>query len=211
MMARAGLLDHRKFKKLCHILKEPVPHVLGYLECMWVVSNQQRDAYIGDKLDVALATQFPGDAEVICEGLVNSGFLDRLPDGSLQVHDFLEHAPPYVRRHVKSGLPETSRRLAVGLPVVNHRVATGWKEKRREEKRREERRIRKINPPTPPYFKKPTVDEIAAYCAERKNGIDAERFFDHYESNGWKVGKSAMKDWRAAVRNWERNQPKKFK
>lgn len=54
-------------------------------------------------------------------------------------------------------------------------------------------------------FIKPTVEEIRAYCRERNNIVDAERFYDHYESNGWKVGKNAMKDWKAAVRTWERS------
>lgn len=54
-------------------------------------------------------------------------------------------------------------------------------------------------------FKKPSIDEIKAYCRERKNSVNAERFFDYYESNGWKVGKNSMKDWKAAVRTWERN------
>ena len=54
-------------------------------------------------------------------------------------------------------------------------------------------------------FRKPTIEEIQAYCDERNNGIDAERFFDYYESKGWKVGKAPMKDWKASVRTWERN------
>ena len=54
-------------------------------------------------------------------------------------------------------------------------------------------------------FKKPTVEEIQAYCDERNNGIDAERFYDYYESKGWKVGKAPMKDWKASIRTWERN------
>jgi hypothetical protein len=54
-------------------------------------------------------------------------------------------------------------------------------------------------------FMKPPVEEIKAYCAERKNQIDAEYFYDHYEGNGWKIGKTPMKDWKATVRNWERN------
>ncbi len=52
-------------------------------------------------------------------------------------------------------------------------------------------------------FQKPTIEEIAAYCQERQNGIDAEAFFYFYESKGWVVGKSPMKDWQAAVRTWE--------
>lgn len=53
-------------------------------------------------------------------------------------------------------------------------------------------------------FTPPTVDEVRAYCQERQNNVDAERFIDHYTSNGWKVGKNPMKDWKAAVRTWER-------
>lgn len=53
-------------------------------------------------------------------------------------------------------------------------------------------------------FIKPTVEEIKAYCDERKNGIDPERFFDTYETKGWKVGSTPMKDWKAAVRTWEK-------
>ena len=54
-------------------------------------------------------------------------------------------------------------------------------------------------------FKKPTIEEIKQYCSERNNKIDAEHFYDYYESNGWKVGRNPMKDWKATIRTWERN------
>ena len=54
-------------------------------------------------------------------------------------------------------------------------------------------------------FIPPTVEEVKAYCQERKNGINAEQFIDYYTAKGWIVGKSKMKDWKAAVRTWERN------
>ena len=53
-------------------------------------------------------------------------------------------------------------------------------------------------------FIKPTVEEIKEYCLERKNNIDAEHFIDYYESNGWKIGKNPMKDWKATIRTWEK-------
>lgn len=53
-------------------------------------------------------------------------------------------------------------------------------------------------------FKPPTVEEVADYCRERGNDIDPQRFFDYNEARGWMLGKSKMKDWRAAVRTWER-------
>ena len=53
-------------------------------------------------------------------------------------------------------------------------------------------------------FVKPTLDEIQLYILDNDLNVDAETFFDFYESKSWKVGKSPMKDWRAALRNWNR-------
>ena len=58
-------------------------------------------------------------------------------------------------------------------------------------------------PPTRKRFTPPTVEEVSAYCQERGNRVDPQRFVDYYSSNGWMVGKNKMKDWKAAVRNWE--------
>lgn len=52
-------------------------------------------------------------------------------------------------------------------------------------------------------FTPPSIEEVAAYCQSRQNGIDPQAFMNYYEAVGWMVGKSKMKDWRAAVRNWE--------
>ena len=51
---------------------------------------------------------------------------------------------------------------------------------------------------------RPTREEVAAYCEERRNDVDADAFVDFYESKGWLVGKTPMKDWKACVRTWER-------
>ena len=51
-------------------------------------------------------------------------------------------------------------------------------------------------------FVKPTVEEIAAFCKEKKYTVNAQQFFNYYESNGWKIGRNAMKSWQAAVQNW---------
>ena len=53
-------------------------------------------------------------------------------------------------------------------------------------------------------FVAPTVEEVAAYCKERNNGLDAEAFVAFYASKGWMVGKNKMKDWRQAVITWEK-------
>jgi hypothetical protein len=54
-------------------------------------------------------------------------------------------------------------------------------------------------------FVPPTLEEVAAYCRERKNSINPGLWFDHYESNGWRVGRNPMKSWKAAVRTWEKS------
>lgn len=53
-------------------------------------------------------------------------------------------------------------------------------------------------------FIKPTVEEVGAYCTERNNSVDAQKWHDHYTAKGWLVGKTQMKDWKAAVRTWEK-------
>ena len=57
-------------------------------------------------------------------------------------------------------------------------------------------------------FIPPTFQEVSDYCLSRKNNVDAQRFVDFYTSKGWLVGKSKMKDWKAALRTWEKDNPK---
>ena len=57
-------------------------------------------------------------------------------------------------------------------------------------------------------FTKPTLEEVKKYCEDRKNNIDAESFIDFYESKGWKIGKENMRDWKACIRTWEKNEKK---
>lgn len=57
--------------------------------------------------------------------------------------------------------------------------------------------------PPPKRFSKPSIEEIESYCKERNNKVNAQRFYDFYESKGWKVGSQPMKDWKACIRTWE--------
>lgn len=62
-----------------------------------------------------------------------------------------------------------------------------------------------VRAPPSRAFRKPALEEVAAYCRERNNRVDPAAWLAHYESNGWRVGRNPMKDWRAAVRTWEHN------
>ena len=83
--------------------------------------------------------------------------------------------------------------LTNNQPAANQQLTTNEQENQGEQGIKPRKR-----------FTPPSVDEVAAYCRERGNVVDAQRFVDFYASKGWKVGNAGMRDWHAAVRNWER-------
>lgn len=88
-------------------------------------------------------------------------------------------------------------------------------EKPKKGKEKEKEKENEISPLNPPRGKRerftpPTVEDVAAYCLERKNGIDPEEFVAFYASKGWKVGSSPMKNWRAALITWEKKRAKEI-
>jgi len=85
------------------------------------------------------------------------------------------------------------------LAPVKQILAPSQDKIRGEEKREEKERKEKNG------FSAPSVADVKTYCEERKNSVDPEKFCSFYESNGWRVGKNPMKNWRAAVRTWEGN------
>ena len=120
------------------------------------------------------------------------------------------------RRKAKSGKDGGSKK-ANGKQNGSKQEANCKQEEDESEKKKEKEKEGEIEnecyPPTPlsggakaKRFIPPTVDEVASYCQERGNGIDPEAFVDFYASKGWMVGKNPMKDWKAAVRTWERSE-----
>lgn len=90
-----------------------------------------------------------------------------------------------------------------------HKTNVSQADKEEDKEREREGDIEESVPQKRKRFVPPTLEEVKAYCQERNNGVDAERFIDYYTSNGWLVGKNKMKDWKAAVRTWERKDGKK--
>ena len=82
-----------------------------------------------------------------------------------------------------------------------------------EEEDKEEEEVEVEEVPTVPKkrearkrFSPPSAAEVREYCRERENAVDAESFVDFYAAKGWKVGNAPMKDWKAAVRTWEKRE-----
>ena len=57
-------------------------------------------------------------------------------------------------------------------------------------------------------FAPPSLNEVSSYCRERGNSIDPEQFIDFYSAKNWMIGKNKMKDWKAAIRTWEKRESK---
>lgn len=137
--------------------------------------------------------------------------------GKHQNLDALQARKDYMRAYMREyrkrapALPEEASEIPVKAEEANSKclrkcfVSVIDKEEEEEEEKEKEKEKRKRKAAS--RFSPPSVDEIRAYCAERGNSVDPERFFDYYESNGWMIGgKSKMKDWRAALRGWEKRQ-----
>ena len=85
----------------------------------------------------------------------------------------------------------------------NQTEATETKQKPIKESKEKQSKVKQEN--SNKRFTPPTPAEVQEYCNERNNGINGQHFVDYYATRGWKVGKDTMKDWKAAVRTWERN------
>lgn len=91
---------------------------------------------------------------------------------------------------------------------VGNKITEITRVQKREERRKKEEDRSGTGADRPPRarFSPPSFEEVLAYCRERANGIDAHRFLDYYTANGWVQGRGKpIKDWKAAVRTWERN------
>ena len=108
----------------------------------------------------------------------------------------------------RGGEHETNGKQTASKPQANGKQIAREKEKEKENEKEGENEIENEDdspPPTPSQFIPPNVIEVRAYYNERKNHVDPQRFVDFYTSKGWMVGKTKMKDWRAAVRTWEKD------
>lgn len=100
-MAKPELRNHRKFRKLRRLLQEPVPHLIGYLDCLWHQGYQTGDPRIGDATDVEAAAEFPGEPGCFTTAALEAGFIEQDADGTYRIHDLYEHAPRYVQLRMK--------------------------------------------------------------------------------------------------------------
>lgn len=162
-----------------------------------------------------------GEPGKFVEALVKSGYLDTTEEGDIVIHDWYDYAGKLIEKRKEdaerkrqskhkikksepdaelqsnpNGVPTDIQRSSEGVPSDVHRNSNVTVQYSNSTNNK--RDMGRFTPPTP--------DDVKAYCAERHNSVNPERFIDFYASKGWMIGKNRMKDWKAAVRSWEKNE-----
>lgn len=139
---------------------------------------------LGDITLKQINRKFPNNENLLKE-LINEEILRVMEDGHVRIH-FLDE-----------------QLLAMGQTTSKEPVKTMSRTKYKKDKNKDKEKIyirARTRNKIPPDIK-----DVQDYCEERKSKIDPERWYDYYQSNGWMVGKTKMKDWQASIRTWERN------
>lgn len=121
----------------------------------------------------------------------NSSHLEALKFGDQQRARALKRDYGYA-----PAMPRHSHGEATAMPIYNLQSTIEVSNNRTIEQSKEKR------------FAPPSLDEVRAYCHERKNQIDPQEFIDKNESTGWMRGKNKIKSWEAVIRTWEANDRK---
>lgn len=197
------LKDHPKTLALCELLGAERPQVVGYLHLLWwwcidYASDGSLKKFTNEQ--IAKASEWKGNAKEYVTALRKCGFIDRHG-----IHDWHEF-------------------------TLHYNITLEKKERQREQVRERVKRWRNAhvtqsNAPTRPdltrpnhtkplntlpqaatrkQFVMPTPPEVTAYAVTIGFRLDGEKFCAHYESNGWKVGRNPMKNWKAAVVTWKK-------
>ena len=176
----------------------------------FLVLNKQLAKQIGLKPSILLADLISKEEYFIANGMTDGWFFNT----ESNIQDDTTLTPFQQRKSLKvlkeKGLIETQRR---GIPAkqyfkINEQQVIHFLNNLSEIKLTTINNNKEIKIKNK-YFKKPSVSEIEFYSKQKEYKIDAEAFYDFYQSKNWMVGKNKMKDWKAAVRTWQRRETKK--
>jgi len=109
------------------------------------------------------------------------------------------------RNGQKGGRPRTKdNQEKPNCPAENQEEPKESCKEKKENKKKKNEKETLLTECKEKRFTPPLVSEVTAYCRERNNRVDPEKFVDFYTAKGWRVGREPMRDWRAAVRTWEK-------
>jgi hypothetical protein len=218
MIIEPDFLDHWKTRLLMRLLDtDAAPN---YVIRLWSHCQTRKTNTFPDWSPVILSSvcRWPGDADLFWSAMLQT--FCRIEDGHLVAHQWDEVNAGLIaswsnggkggRPKKTTGNPQKTHGLPTGYPQVNPepnqvnpQVTHGVTDREDREDREEKTEKTQADKPPRVRFQKPTVEELTAEAI--KIGLplsEVDKFFNYYESNGWKVGKNSMKSWTATMKTW---------
>lgn len=167
-----------------------------WLWCLLKASHEEREAIVGNIVVPVKAGQFVFGRKVAA---IETGF----PESTVWKR---------MKTLEKAGMIgiQSNNKFSVvtvenwGLYQCSEADKSAKRDKRKtsaEQQRNTDKNVKNVKNIVPP-----TIEMVEQYCLEQNLPINPQKFMDYYDSNGWKVGKSKMKDWQATVRSWARRE-----
>lgn len=191
---------HPKVLRLAGKLHIHPAQVIGHLAYLWWWSLDyvpNGDLSASSSTEIASAATWPGDADKFLSALKVTGWIDE----NGMIHDWMEYAGRLIEERRKDADRKRQHRIASAghppdggrtAPVPNPTIPNSTQPNQK---------IKDIGPPRP-SFQRPSVDQVRDFIRSNRYDVEADTFHSFYESNGWKVGRNPMKDWKASVRTW---------
>ena len=210
-------LSHIKTMRLQQQLGLRLYEAIGLLELLF--QRTAESAWLHGEIgwnrsnaDIGLLLDYVGDPEELIAALVSAGYLDEHDTYRFVVHDWRDHCPQFVLKRIaraekeESDFQESTPSMAASgsrCPPTGGQTGTGkgigtgtGVGKGSGTGEGKSKHVR---------FRKPTLEEIRDHCREKGFTFDPEQFLAYYESNGWRIGRTSMKNWQAACLTWHKN------
>jgi hypothetical protein len=197
-----ALKDHPKTLMVCEELILDRYQVIGHLHLLWywcIDYAPSGDISKFSDYQIERAAEWPGNRGKLVNALIKAGFIDR-DEKSTKIHDWMDFCGPLMERRLLRMKHKRPRMAAKRPQMESERPPTNQPTNLTN--------LTNLTNHTDiarSKFAKPTAQKVTEYAKSIGFLLDGSRFVDYYESNGWKVGKNPMKDWKACVRTWKKN------
>jgi hypothetical protein len=209
-----GFLGNLKTRKL---LKDLGDHGVVCTIRLWSYAGERhkKGVLVGFTLDdLEEIAGWTGERGAYASYAVRMRWVDAADDGTLSIHDWNEHQPWVFHSEkrieaAKIGAAKRWEKRKVNAPRIRSASVPHAEGNAPsptpsplplDQKKSQER----VTRPGNGRFTVPTIEQVSEYCESRKNSVDPVKWYAHYTSNGWRVGKNPMKNWKAAIVTWEK-------
>lgn len=189
---------HPKLMELCSKTGWSKDEAIGKLHRLWWwVLDFAEDGDLSKFSAAQIFGEIRGEisAETLLQIFTNTNFID----SDIKIHDWYDYAGNYLYAKYHNSNPKKLKK-----------IQNKYKDNQRINKGHKKEAIPNLpNLPNQHNLNKdicPSLEEVISYCKERKNNVDPERWYNFYQAKGWLIGKNKIKDWKAAVRTWEKKQ-----